>query len=110
MAEGQSLSRCAQSSSLSSQWSRNIRRAKLAVQDGQYSKDIKTLTSVGLATPSAEVLQEMLVKHPQTAPPILPPGSVPPSATVTESVVRKGVRSFPNGSAPGLSGLCLSHL
>ena len=110
VAEGQFLSRHAQSSSPSSQLSRNIKRAKLAVQDGQYSKAIKTLTSVGLATPSAEVLQEMPVKHPQIAPPTLPPGSVPPSTTVTESVVRKGVRSFSNGSAPGPSGLHPSHL
>ena len=92
MSEGQSLSRHTQSSSSSSQRN-NIRRAKLAVQDGQYSKAIKTLTSDGLATPSAEVLQEMLTKHPQTAPPTLPPGSVPPTATVAEIAIRKGVIS-----------------
>ena len=80
------------------------------VQDGQYNKAIKTLSSDGLATPSAEVMQEMLAKHPQTTPPALPPGPVPPSATVTESTVQKAVRSFPNGSAPGPSGLRPSHL
>ena len=78
VAEGLSLSRHSQSSSSPSQRSHNIKRAKLAIQDGQYSKAIKTLTSDGLATPSAEVMQEMLTKHPQTAPPALPPGPVPP--------------------------------
>ena len=69
----------------------NIRRAKMATQDGQYSKAIRALTSDGLATPSATVLQEMLTKHPQSASASLPPGPVPPSVSVSESTVRKGV-------------------
>ena len=110
VAEGLSLSRRARSSAASSQQSQNIRRAKLAVQDRQYSKAIKALTSDGLASPSAEVLQEMLAKHPQSARPSLPTGPVLPPTSVTESAVRKGVRSFPNGSSSGPSGLCPSHL
>ena len=106
----QALFQRSQSSSPPSQRSHNIRRAKLAVQDGQYNKAIKTLSSDDLATPSAEVMQEMLVKYPQTTPPVLPPGTVPPSATVTESTVQKAVRSFPHGSAPGPTGLRPSHL
>ena len=43
----------------------NIRRAKAAVQDGQYNKALKARTSDGLAPPTPEVLQEMLNKHPQ---------------------------------------------
>ena len=93
-----------------SQHSINIRRAKLAIQHGQYSKVIKALTSDGLASPSAAVRQEMLSKHPQSAPPSLPPGPVPPPASVSDSAVHKCVRSFPNGSAPGPSGLRPSHL
>ena len=93
---GQSLSKRMQSSSRSSNPSHHIRRAKQAVQDGQYSKAIKALSSSGLATPSAEVLQEMLNKHPQAAPPTLPSSSVPPPLTLSESAVRRGVRSFPN--------------
>ena len=93
-----------------SQHSSNIRRAKLAVQDGQFSKAIKALSSDGLAIPSAAVLQDMLAKHPKSTPPSLPPGLVPPPVTVSESAVRKGVRSFSNGSAHGPSGLCPSHL
>lgn len=79
----------------SSQQSNNIRRAKQAVQDGQYSKAIKALTSVGLATPTPEILQEMLRKHPQG---------------IAPTVILKAVRSFPTGSAPGPSGLRPSHL
>ena len=101
VAGAQSLSKHSLSTS---QHSSNIRRAKLAVQDGQFSKAIKALTSDGLAIPSADVLQDMLAKHPQSTPPSLPPGLVPPPVTVSESAVRKGVRSFPNGSAPGPSG------
>ena len=52
----------------------------------------------------------LLANHPQSAPPPLPSGPVPPPYTVSESVVRKGVKSFPNGSSPGPSGLYPSHL
>ena len=107
---GQSLSKRAGSYSSTSQRSRNIWRAKKAVQDGQYSKAIKALTSNGLATPSREVLQEMLSKHPQSAPPTLPPGPAPTPVSLLTSAVRKGVLSFPHGSAPGPSALRPSHL
>ena len=52
----------------------------------------------------------MLSKHPQTGAPSLPPGPVPPSVKINESIILKAVRSFPNGSAPGPSGLRPSHL
>ena len=109
IAGGKSLAKRIQSSS-GSQRSHNIRRAKLAVQDGQYNKAIKALISNGLATPSAEVLGAMLNKHPQASPPTLPPGPVPPPLNLSETAVKRGVRSFPNGSAPGPSGLRPSHL
>ena len=82
----------------------------MAVQDGQYSKAIKALTSNGLATPSREVLQEMLSKHPQSGAPTLPPGPAPTPASLLTSAVRQGVLSFPHGSAPGPSALRPSHL
>ena len=110
VAGGKSLAKRVQSSSVSQQ-SSNIRRAKLAVQDGQYSKAIKALTSDGLATPSAEVLEEMLGKHTQVAPPNLPSAWSGATSIHCERVSsQKGVRSFPNGSAPGPSGLRPSHL
>ena len=88
----------------------NIRRAKQAAQDRRYGKAIQALTSGGVAPPSPEVCEEMLKKHPQAAPPTLPTGPVPPPATLSESVVWKGVNSFPKGSAAGPSGLRPSHL
>ena len=108
---GKSLSKHRPPSSSSSQQSCNLRRARLAVQDGQYSKAINALTSNDLATPSDEVLQEMLAKHPQTAPPNSASWACPPPpASVIEAVVCKCIQSFPNGSAPGPSGLRPSHL
>ena len=90
--------------------SHNIRRAKQAVQDGQYSKAIKALSSAGLATPSDDILQEMLQKHPQADLPSLPPDPVPSPYSLSEAAVLKAVRSFPKGSASGPSGLRPSHL
>ena len=107
-ASGHSLSKRVDSSaSTSSQRSNNVRRAKLAVQDGQA---IQALTSEGLAPPSPSVIQEMVDKHPQAPVPVLPPDPVPPSVKVSERVVHQGVKSFPKGSAPGPSGLRPSHL
>ena len=102
-AGGQSLSRRIGQSSPSNQQKHNIRRAKRAVEDGQYSKAMKALTSDGLVAPSDEALQEMLNKHPQSAPPALPSSSVPPAVKLTESVILKALKSFPNCSAPALA-------
>ncbi len=82
----------------------------MAVQDGQYSKAIKALTSNGLATPSQEILQEMLSKHPQAPPPTLPSDPVPTPTPLLPPAIRKGVLSFPHGSSPGPSALRPSHL
>ena len=88
----------------------NIRRAKQAVQDGLYSKAIKALTSEGLASPSTTILHEMLSKHPQAPPPSLPSGTPPSPPQLSEKVILRQVKSFPNGSAPGPSGLRPSNL
>ena len=88
----------------------NIGRAKQAVQDGQFSKVIKALTSKGLATLISDVTLEMLSKHPQGPPPFLPTGPVPSPAELHESTILKEVKFFPGGSAPRPSGLCPSHL
>ena len=85
----------------------NIRRAKSAVQDAQYSKAI---TSNGLATPSSVVISEMLNKHPQAPPPSLPTDSVPSPTKLPKSAIMRGVKSFSRGSVPGPSGLRPSHL
>ena len=110
--EGHALSRRIKPSSSSpiSQRNHNTRRARVAIQDGLYSKAINALTSEGLASASPEVLREMQNKHPQASPPALPLGPVPPPLSLSEAVVLKAVRSFPSGSAPGPSGLRPSHL
>ena len=43
----------------------NARRARRAMEDGQYKKATQALTSDGLAQASAEVYAEMLAKHPR---------------------------------------------
>ena len=91
----------------STERSHNAKRARTAAQDGLYSKAIQALSSEGLASISPEVLQEM---HPQATPAALPLGLVPPPTSVSEAHVLKGVKSFPNGFAAGLSGLTTGEL
>ena len=88
----------------------NARRARQAVQVGQYRKAIQALSSSGLASPSPNVLQEMLTKHRQSPPPSLPTDPVPPPMVLSESIVSRSVRSFPRGSAAGPSGFRVSQL
>ena len=68
-------------------WAANIRWAKRAVEVGQYLKGIQALTSNGLATPSADILANMLAKHQQT--PFFPSPShpAPPPANIMDEVV-----------------------
>ncbi len=96
--------------STSSSSSLNITRARKATQEGLYSKAIKALTSEGLAQPGPEILEEMLNKHPQAPPPTLPPGPPPSPTLLPESIILRSVKSFPNASAAGPSGLRPSHL
>ena len=58
----------------------NARRARRAMEDGQFKKATQALTSNGLAQASPDVLAEMLAKHPQDVPPQTPgPSSSPDS-------------------------------
>ena len=66
------------------------RQCKLANTEKQ-----SRLSSSGLASPSPNVLQEMLTKHPQSPPPSLPTDPVPPPMVLSESIVSCSVRSFP---------------
>ena len=66
--------------------------------------------SDGVAQASAEVLNEMLAKHPQASATPTPTGPVPqPMQFVVEDVVR-ALRSFSNGTATGPSSLRANHL
>ena len=51
-----------------SQGSKNIRRAKLAVQNGQYNKAIMALSSEGLTEPSSSTITKMLLLY--SVPPV----------------------------------------
>ena len=55
----------------------NATRARREVADGQYKKALQCLTSMGLASPSSEVFNEMLAKHPQADPPSIVPSATP---------------------------------
>ena len=88
----------------------NARRAKRLTEEGQYKKALQALLSEGVARASPEVLNEMLAKHPQAPPPSLPQGPLAPPPSITPESVLKAIRSFPTGSAPGLSHLRAAHL
>ena len=88
----------------------NIRRAKQAMEDGQYSKAAQALTSTGLIDPSPESLEQMLAKHPQAPPPIIPSDPSPLPIRIDNVGISRAIKSFPNGTAPGPSGLRASHL
>ena len=51
----------------------NARRARQAMGDGCYRKAIQALSSGGIAQIIPEVLEQMLIKHPQFPPPLPPP-------------------------------------
>ena len=86
------------------------RRARAAVEEGQYRKAIQALCSGGLAPASPEVLEEMLTKHPQAPTPTIPTDLVPPPADITDADVLRALKSFPSGSAPGPSSCRANHL
>ena len=88
----------------------NARRARSAVEEGQYRKVIQALCSEGLAPPSTAFLEEMLAKHPQVSPPQIPLDPVPLSADISEGDVLRALKSFSGGSAPGPSGCRANHL
>ena len=88
----------------------NAIRARRAIGDGQYKKALQSLTSAGLAPPSNEVLAEMISKHPTSGLPSLPADPPPPAVEVSKEDVARALKSFPNGSAPGPSGLRANHL
>ena len=88
----------------------NARRARRAVEDGQYKKVLLTLSSAGLADATSEVVDAMLVKHSQSPAPLILPSPTLPSPTISETCVLKALKSFPSGSAPGPSNLRANHL
>ena len=89
--------------------STNARRARRAVENGQYKKAIQSLSSAGFAPPSEDVLDEMLAKHPQSGRPLFP--LTKPRLLFKWPVdVVNALRSFPSGTAPGPSCLRANHV
>ena len=88
----------------------NTIRACRAVEDGKYKKALQSLTSAGLAKLSNDVLVEMRAKHPVSSIPNLPTDPPPPTVQVSKEEVSRALKSFPNGSTPGPSGLRANHL
>ena len=88
----------------------NARRAPWAVSDGQFKKALQSLTSMGLALPTTNFLNEVLAKHPPAEPPAAPKTPTPPPVTVSAEQAAGALRSFPTGSAPVPSSLRANHL
>ena len=86
----------------------NARRSRRAVEAGQYRKAIQALASEGLSFPTLDILDEMLMKHPQSPPPTTP-SPAPPSLKIYEESIIRALRSFPGDSAPGPSLLRANH-
>ena len=84
----------------------NVRRARTAVENGQFRKVIKALSSEGLAKVTQEVVETMLVS---TLSQQLLQSHLTAPAKVPNKCVFKAIKSFPNGTAPGPSGLRASH-
>ena len=96
-------------SNLDSLRAANARRARRAVEAGQYRKAIQALTSEGFSPPTSEILDEMLTKHPQSPPTTTPPSPAPPSLKICEESIIRALRSFPGDSTPGPSLLRANH-
>ena len=84
-----------------------VRRARRAVEDGQYRKAIQYLSSAGIAHSTTDVLNAMLS---QSVPPPVPNSPTPSSISVSESDIVRALHSFPCGTAPGPSCLRATHL
>ena len=88
----------------------NSKRAKRLARIGRYGKAVEALGSAGLAPPSASTRDELLLKHPQSSSPSLPPSPLPDPFLISQGIVRSAIKSFPPGTSPGPSGLRASHL
>ena len=88
----------------------NAQRAIILAQDGQYSRALAALTSLGMAKHTPETVAEMQRKHP---PPFQATTVPPVTATAkafSPSEVRKAAESFFRGGAAGPSGMRPEHL
>ncbi|CAJ1343891.1 unnamed protein product [Effrenium voratum] len=84
------------------------------VEQGQLQKACNALTQPAAVEATPEIFQEMLRKHPAPRAALdwarLRPVHGAAAPTITPDMVQRAVRSFPNGSAGGPTGLKPQHL
>lgn len=91
----------------------NLQRAVRLARDGQFSRAITALTSLGFSPPTDHTLRSLEEKHPHADPPVLPlPDYLDPPApfVFSRGEVKLQITSFPRGTSPGATGLRPQHL
>ena len=100
-----------QEEQLQQQQEYNAEQAATLAGEGQYTRAVQALSSLGMAEVGRETEAELRRLHPPAAKPIGPlPTTEAPQLTFTQMEVLKSVDRFRNGSAPGPSGLRPEHL
>ena len=81
------------------------------MEEGQYSRASQALSSCGIDQSSEEAREAMIVKHPQAELAETPVEDIEePPPIINNSDVKKAIKSFKAGSAPGPSGMRAEHL
>jgi hypothetical protein len=101
-----SNSRQKKASNTLSQTSFNVRLTLQLVQEGQYSKAAKALTSHDLDFNGAEAMRD---KHPQSPAPTIPVGPTPEAFSISREQAATALASFHSGTAAGPSSLHAAH-
>jgi hypothetical protein len=90
--------------------SRNLKRCeRLAREEGQFSKALKTLGSLGIAPTNHDTLQTLRDLHPE-GPPVVTRPAFPDGIEVNSDTVRDILQSFPKGTSSGRSGMSVNLL
>ena len=98
-------------SEILNQEQKNVKRCATKASEGQFTKAIQSLTSLGMAEYNEASIKEMQDKHPPAPRPLPPsPSTETPQRTFTSLEVVKAALSFRKGTAAGPSGLRPEHL
>lgn len=89
--------------------SSRLARSKLLARQGEFARACAALTSDPPALFSTETLEALKSKHP-SGPPVTATPSLPRPISVSSTIVRDMVFSFPAASSPGPLGLRAEHL
>ena len=93
------------------QETKNLERAAMLLQEGQFSRAAKALISRGMDQHSAAARDEMEAKHPEGQGAKVPEEeNTTPPITLTGRQVYEAIQGFKAGTAPGPSGLRAEHL